>query len=188
MKKTLLTLALATLTAVASYAQGTITFANTTLSRAQWEPTPGAAFVNVATGAPIVYGVFWGTSADNLVLNEGPLGTASTTSAGIIAAASPYSIVGGTEGSTYFMKVAGWSSSFQRDAAAAKATLGAHYGETGVREVRLAAAAGPGTVIWSSTDLTKFQPLRIPIVVPEPSVIALGVLGVGALLLRRKKA
>jgi len=187
MKKTLLTLALAALSAVASYAQGTITFANTTLSRAQWEDPTTHAFVNVPLGAPIVYGVFWGAAADALVLNDGLLGTASTTSAGIIGATSPYQISGGAVGSTVFMKIAGWSSSFQRDAATASRTAGAHYGETGVRSVVLAATAGPGTVIWSGSDLTKFQPLRIPIV-PEPSVIALGVLGVGALLLRRKKA
>lgn len=189
MKKTLLTLALATLAAVASYAQGTITFANTTLSRAQWEDPVTHQFVNVPTTPNlIVYGAFWGTSADGLELNSGPLGQNSTTSAGIIATTSPYSLVGAAETTTYFMKVAGWTASFQRDYAAAKSTLGAHYGETAIREIRTAPAAGPGTVIWSGTDLTKFQPLRMPIVVPEPSVIALGVLGVGALLLRRKKA
>lgn len=188
MKKTLLTLAMATLAAVASYAQGTITFANTTLSRAQWQNPTTGTFENVPTTANlIVYGVFWGTAADNMVLNEGPLGRNSTTSAGIIATTSPYALQGAAETTTYFMKVAGWTASFDRDFAAAKSTAGAHYGETAVREIRTAPAAGPGTVIWSGTDLTKFQPLRIPIV-PEPSVIALGVLGVGALLLRRKKA
>jgi hypothetical protein len=187
MKKTLLTLAFATLAAVASYAQGTITFANTTLSRAQLQTAPGAStYANVPLSAPIVYGVFWGTSADSLQLNGGALGTASATSAGIIAAGSPYQIDGGAVGATVFMKIAGWTASFGRDFATAK-TAGEFYGETGVRSVVLAATAGPGTVIWSASDLTKFQPLKLDIV-PEPSVIALGALGLGALLLRRRKA
>jgi len=193
MKKTLLTLAFATLAAVASYAQGTITFANTTLSRAQAQTALGAStYANVALGAPIVYGVFWGATADELQLNGGALGTASATSAGIIGAGSPYQIDGAAPGTRVFMKIAGWTSTFQRDFATAKITPGTllpnYYGETGVREVVLAATAGPGTVIWSASDLTKFQPLKLDIVVPEPSVIALGALGLGALLLRRRKA
>jgi hypothetical protein len=188
MKKTLLTLAFAALATVASYAQGTITFANTTLSRVQQETALGSkVYVNVPVGAPIVYGVFWGASADALQLNAGALGTASTTSAGIIGTGSPYQIDGGAVGAKVFMKIAGWTASFQRDFAAAKVSAGAYYGETAVREVTLAATAGPGTVIWSASDLTKFQPLKLDIV-PEPSVIALGALGLGALLLRRRKA
>jgi len=184
MKKTLLTLAFAALAAVTSYAQGTITFANTTLSRVQWETSPGV-YANVDLNAPIVYGVFWGSSADNLALNP-TLGTASATSAGIISAGSPYQIEGGAVGATVFMKIAGWDSSFGNNFTAAK-TGGRYYGETGVRQITLAATAGPGTVIWSSANTALFQPLKLNIV-PEPSVIALGALGLGALLLRRRKA
>lgn len=189
MKKTLLTLALAALSAVASFAQGTISFVNGTLTRAQWEDPVTHAMVNVPASANIVYGVFWGNSADTLVLNDGVLGTPHQTavSAGIIVAPNPYVINGADAGTTVFMRVAGWTSSFGRDAAAAKATPGAHYGETAVRSIALAPTQGPGTVVWSGSNQALFQPLRIPIV-PEPSVIALGVLGVGALLLRRKKA
>jgi hypothetical protein len=187
MKKTLLTLAFAALATVASYAQGTITFANTTLSRVTQQSAAGSStYVQVPLGAPIVYGVFWGQSADALTLNTGDLGTASATSMGIIATTSPYQIAGGAVGSTVFMKIAGWSASFGRDFAAAKATPGSYYGETGVRNITLAATAGPGTVIWSASNTALFQPLKLDIV-PEPSVIALGVLGVGALLLRRRK-
>jgi hypothetical protein len=42
----------------------------------------------------------------------------------------------------------------------------------------------PGTVIWSGTDPTKFQALNL---VPEPSTIALAVLGLGSLLLFRRR-
>jgi hypothetical protein len=189
MKKTLLTLALATLSAVASYAQGTIAFANGTLSRAQWEDPVTHAMVNVPASANLVYGVLWGTSADALTLNDGVLGTPHQTaiSAGIIVAPNPYIINGADAGTTVFMRIAGWTSGFGRAHETAKTTAGAHYGETAVRSITLAPTQGPGTVIWSASNQNLFQPLRIPIV-PEPSVIALGILGVGALLLRRKKA
>jgi hypothetical protein len=189
MKKTLLTLALAALSAVASYAQGTISFANGTLTRAQWEDPVTHLMVNVPATANIVYGVFWGTAADTLALNDGALGAPhqNALSAGVIAIPSPYVINGADGGATVFLKVAGWTSSFGRDAAAARGTAGAHYGETAVRSFVLAPTQGPGTPIWSGSNPLLLQPLRIPIV-PEPSVIALGVLGVGALLLRRKKA
>jgi hypothetical protein len=188
MKKTLLTLALATLSAVASFAQGTITFNTGTLTRARWEDPVSHAMVVVPAGAPLNYGVFWGQAADALVLNDGPIGTAHATTPGAIQAASLYAINGGVPGSTVFMRIAAWTSSFGRDAAAAKGTVGAHYGETAVRSIALGPETGPGTLIWSTSNQTLFQPMQIPIVVPEPSVIALGVLGVGALLLRRKKA
>jgi hypothetical protein len=193
MKKTLLTLALATLSAVASYAQGTVAFANGTLTRAQWEDPATHAMVNVPASANIVYGIFWGRSADSLVLNDGALGTPHQTaiSAGVIVAPNPYILNGAEPGERVFVKVAGWTSSFGRDFATASTTAGAHYGETGTKQILsltgLGPTAGPGAVIWSASNTLLLQPLRIPIV-PEPSVIALGVLGLGALLLRRKKA
>lgn len=193
MKKTLLSLAIGVLAIATSYGQGTIIFPNTIGSRVQWQTAVGAStYANVPVGAPIVYGVFWGTTADNLQLNGGPLGTASTAGAGIINAPAVYALQGTTPGDTYFMKVGGWSSQFQRDFAAAKVTPGVggvnnYYGETGVRSFKTGPDTGPGTVIWSTIDPLLFSPLKLDIVVPEPSVIALGVLGVGALLLRRRK-
>jgi len=195
MKKTLLTLAFAALAVVASHAQGTIGFANSALTRVQWQTAVGSAtYVNVPVGSPIVYGIFWGTTADNMRLADGNLGTASTTSAGLINAPATYQLAGTSDvgGETYFMKVAGWSSQFGRDFATAKTTPGTggannYYGETGVRSITTASILGPGTVIWSGSNTALFQPLKLDIVVPEPSVIALGVLGVGALLLRRRK-
>jgi hypothetical protein len=193
MKKTLLTLAIGVLAIATSYGQGTIIFPNTIGSRVQWETAAGSrTYVNVPIGAPIVYGVFWGTTADSLQLNGGPLGTASTAGIGIINAPSVYALTGTTPGDTYFMKVGGWSSQFQRDFATAKTTPGVggvnnYYGETGIRSFKTGPDTGPGTVIWSTLDPLLFSPLKLDIVVPEPSVIALGVLGVGALLLRRRK-
>jgi hypothetical protein len=176
------------LTAAAAFGQGTITFANTTLSRVMI-PGPGSlSYIPVPLGAPIVYGVFWGVSADSLMLNAGPLGTASTTSAGIIATTSPYIIEGAAPGSSVFMKIAGWSSSFGRDFEAACRTPGAYYGETGVRQITLGPTAGPGTIIWSASNTLLFQPLKLDgFPCPEPSTMALSLLGVVVLVFRRRR-
>jgi hypothetical protein len=183
MKKVIAILTLLTMTASSpAVAQGTITFANTVLSRVTMSAPndPCGTFIPVPLGAPIVYGVFWGTSADNLQLNAADLGTASTTSAGIIAATSPYQIAGGAPGMTVYMKIAGWTASFSRDFAAAKVTPGSVYGETGIRAITLAPTAGPGTVIWSQFNTALFQPLRLDNC-PEPSTVVL--IGVGAIAL-----
>jgi hypothetical protein len=55
--------------------------------------------------------------------------------------------------------------------------------QTDVKQVTLAPAAGPGTVVWGSTaTASRFSPLVI--ICPEPSTLALGALA-GALLLFR---
>jgi hypothetical protein len=196
MKKQLLTLAFVAAATVASYAQGTITFANTIASRIQLDADgsgPGQA-VNVPGAAALNYGVFWGAAGaaeSALVLNEGALGTAHATSAGLIAAGSPYVIQGAAELSTVSIQIRAWSSSFGRDWELAKRTDGALFGQTDVRQVRLAATAGPGTIIWQSATATaadRFNPFTVsPVVIPEPSTIALAVLGLGSLLLFRRR-
>lgn len=197
MKKNLLTLALIALSAVASYAQGTITFANTIASKILLDADgsgPGAA-VAVPAGAALNYGVFWGapgTSADALQLNNGPLGTAHATSTGIINVGSPYVINGGLEQATVSLQIRAWSSSFGNDWQTASRTQGAMWGQTDVRQVKLLATAGPGAIIWqgnAGTDASRFFAFTIsPVVtVPEPSTIALAVLGLGSLLLFRRR-
>jgi hypothetical protein len=187
MKKLLLTLALVATTA-ASYAQGTIAFGNTIASRVKYV-VGSAAAIDLPTTVRANFGVFWGTSADNLTLNAGPLGTSSTSSAGIIVGAGTYAIANSSELQTVFMQIRGWDAAFGNDWAAAKAAGNVLWGQTDVRQVTLAATLGPGTAIWQSataTDPKKFGPMTLSIV-PEPSTIALGVLGLGSLLLFRRK-
>ena len=179
MKKTLLTLALVALSAAATYAQGTIQFANSALTKIKYEQTAG-----VLVDAPVgvaVFGVYWGASADQLTLVPT---LANVTTAGIINGGSVFAIPGSAEGQTVFMQIKAW------DASAANFAGSLHQGATDVRQVTLGPTAGPGTVIWqtaSGTNANRFKPFNINIV-PEPSVVALGALGLGALLLRRRKA
>jgi hypothetical protein len=119
------------------------------------------------------------------------LGVNSTTTAGIIVAASVYGIPGTDPGQVVGLQIRGWSASFGTDWLAASRSDHALYGETDVRQVTLGATAGPGAVIWqtaSGTNPNRFNPLALLVpLVPEPSTIALGVLGLGSLLLFRRR-
>jgi hypothetical protein len=189
MKKSLLTLALVALSAAATYAQGTIQFLNSALSKVKYESAPGV-FVDAPTGTKI--GVFWGTDAGGsaAVVGKGK-GTLQTptsavgATAGIWAGGTIYAINGADTGSRIWLKIAGWDANVGDDFRSS-----GHYGESAVVNILLGPTAGPGTVVWqsaSATDTTRAKPFNINIV-PEPSVVALGALGLGALLLRRRKS
>lgn len=175
--------------AVASYAQGTIQFANGVLTPVKllnW--VDGNAIVSpFPTTIPMVYGVFVNGS-DTPVL---PLGNNTGVNAGIINASSLYPIPGTEPGQVVTLQVRGWSASFGTDwraAADAAGTAGAWFGQTEVRNVTLGQTTAAPAVIWqqaTGTNPNRFYPLIIPIFVPEPSTIALGVLGLGSLLFLR---
>lgn len=173
MKKLLLTLALVAST-VASYAQGTIAFGNSALTKF----TVNGAAASIADA--YTFGVFL-----NGTLVQ-PVALSSTTTFGIIAAPSVYALAGTDAGQVVSLQIRGWASSFGTDWQAARA--GGLFGETDVRQVTLGPTAGPGTVIWqtaSGVNANRFYALNI---VPEPSTIALGVLGLGSLLFLRRRA
>lgn len=181
MKKHLLTLAIAVVSAIA-YGQGTIGFPNSALTAVKIND--GVTTVNVAANAAIVYGVFVAGSLDPVL----PLGIASAT-AGVIGAAGIYQLPGTVGGQVVALQVRGWSSSFGNDWQAAMMSPGAIFGQTDVRNVTLGPTPGPGAVIWqgaTGTVASRFRPLLLTVVVPEPSTIALGLLGGLMLFFRRK--
>jgi hypothetical protein len=196
MKKTLLTLALVGFSAAATYAQGTIQFLNSALSRLQYQEVLGGA-INTALPAGTHVGAFWGTDTAGAAavagMGRGTLaGPTSLTSAGGLwpATGSPggpvYPVAGSTEGQRVWLKIAAWIGG---DAQAPTGNL-THYGESTVVSVVLGPTAGPGTVVWQGTAGTATDRAKpfVVVPIPEPSVIALGALGLGALLLRRRKA
>jgi len=190
MKKTILTLALVGLSAAATYAQGTIQFANSTLSKVKYVDTVGAAAVDAPVGC--VYGVFWGATADSL--HQEGNGVVSTV-AGVFSGGTAFPLVGSNPGETVSLKIAGWLNKGGQTPLVAptdKMTGLSHFGESQVVTTGvLGPSTGPGTVIWqgpTGTNPNRAKPFEIAPVVPEPSVIALGALGLGALLLRRRKA
>jgi hypothetical protein len=194
MKKVFLTLAIVAI-AAATQAQGTIQFLNSALSRLQyWEVVGGPISTAVPAGTHV--GAYWGADAAGAAaivgMGRGMLaGPTSLTAAGGLwpAAGSPggavYPVVGTQEGQRVWLKIAAWVGG---DAQSPTGSTLIHYGESAVVSVVLGPTAGPGTVVWQSsagTATDRAKPFVIA-AIPEPSVIALGLLGVGALLLRRR--
>jgi len=187
MKKTLLTLALAAIATFAQ-AQGTIQLLNNSTTRFT---VNGVRPPNASAGGPVggtyFFGVFAGTSADNLSqVPVGNLGTNSSTG-GLISGPSQnaFQLPGFEANTVAFIQIRGWEASKGADYAAAIAA-GSLTGGTRVLPFTLGPASGPGTVIWAVdvADQTKFQAINL---VPEPSTIALAVLGLGSLLLFRRR-
>jgi hypothetical protein len=189
MKKILLTLALAALTVTASYAQGYVQFANGTLTRVTIRGADGTV-ANAPAGAAITFAIFYGPSAGSPSDQASqPMAGMSTTTAGVIGAPNAYALGNETApGDVVSMRIRGWSSSFGSDWQTASRTPGAIFGETDVRLVTLGTSL-TATPIWQSasgTNPNRFNPLVLSIV-PEPSTIALAVLGLGSLLLFRRR-
>jgi hypothetical protein len=182
MKKQLLTLALVAMTSVAAYAQGTIAFGNSTLTRVTVRGADGVVRGNATTADGVNFYAFFGpagAAADALIQVQQPDPKASIgTTAGIMANAPSVFALPGTEGGQVVsLQIRAWN---------ADHTI---VGQTDVRQVTLGQTAGPGAVIWQTATgiaLDRFRPLIVDIV-PEPSTIALAVLGLGSLLLFRRR-
>ena len=193
MKKTILTLALVGASAVATFAQGTIQFLNSGLSPVKYIYVDGATAVNAPSGTRI--GVFWGTSPN--VTLQTPTTTIGAT-AGVFSGGSAYPLPGTNPGETVFLRFEGWLNKGGTTPETIAGGVGGvgqgvtHWGGTPVVQTTvLGPSTGPGTVVWQSatgTNPNRVNAFVIAPVVPEPSVIALGALGLGALLLRRRKA
>jgi hypothetical protein len=174
MKKTLLTVALVAMSTVASFAQGSINPINTALTRVRIDNGDGVyASTDIAAKASdgVVVGIFWGAAggAADILAGEMRIGTTD----GVLTGAP--AILGlqnaGDVGTIVSLEMR---------------VISGGIGRTGVKQVTLAPAAGPGTIIWGSTaTASRFSPLLVT--VPEPSTIALGVLGLGSLLLFRRR-
>ena len=173
MKKQLLAIALVAMTTIASYAQGTIAFGNSALTRVQIIGD-GTAARNATTADGLTIGVWYGSSADSLQQAPGTATIGST--AGVMAgAASVYALPGTEAGQIVSLQIRAWNDR-------------GWSGQTKVAQVTLGPTAGPGAVIWQTatgTFDTRFTPLQVN--VPEPTTIALGVLGLGSLLLFRRR-
>jgi len=207
MKKTLLTLLLAAM-AVGSYAQGTINFANifgTTAARVFLAPiyapqlgdTQEAQHGNTATGVPAgttiytggilnVAGYTLGLFKGETMIASGAIrtGTAGALPAGTIAVVNSVAVFDAAAGTVAQLTIRAWET-----AAGSYATALAQGRFAGSSEVFTTGRLGgidsdgnvvlaPNTVGWTSFNVHG---------VPEPSTIALGVLGLGSLLLFRRR-
>jgi hypothetical protein len=169
-------------------AQGTIQFANNAATRFTVNGV-------IPIAGQFSFGVFVGPAADSLSCSPVlPLGS-NTATLGLISAPNPQAYqVPGEPNATVFIQIRMWESRFPNWEAG---QVGIHA-QTAVRAVVLGPSTGPGTVVWGETDPTKFQhidyvgpgptiPDSMDPCVPEPSTITLAILGLGSLLLFRRR-
>jgi MYXO-CTERM domain-containing protein len=179
MKKLILTTA-AVLTSLNLFAQGTVTFSNVggnLVLNADNADAPVAAADGVV--AALYYAPIGGTTF-NIVAN-------STTTVGVPLAGYIFStaalstggdVVPGAQAQFY---VRAWESSF----GSYEAALGT--GLTGESAIWTQGTGGGGSPPGAPVSTVGFLPSFSVSVVPEPSAIALGLLGAGALLLLRRR-
>ncbi len=177
MKKTLLTLALVAMATVSSFAQGTIAFGNSALTRVTVTGTDGVKRNATATDG-ISISVFFGPagSSSEALAQIGNSASIGATAGVMTGAASVFAVTGTEPNQVVSLQIR------------ARSADGLLIGQTKVAQVTLGQTAGPGAVIWQTSDTnpSRFTPLNLTIV-PEPSTIALGVLGLGSLLLFRRR-
>jgi hypothetical protein len=171
-----------------SFAQGTIQFLNSTLSRVIYYEIPGLPPVYAPSGTHI--GVFWGTDAAGSAaiagIGQGTLATPTAvigSAPGVWSGSVVYPIAGTQEGQRVWMKIAGWIGGTDTSIQGATA-----YGQSAVVSVVLGPTAGPGTVVWQSSAGTATDRMKPFMLIPEPSVLSISVLGLGAFLLCRRKS
>lgn len=182
MKKSLLTVALLAMTAVASFAQGTIHPLNGSLTRVRIDDGDGVYSTTLdrqaATADGIKVGIFWGAAGGAAETLAGTM-TIGATAGVMVGQPAIFALQGaGDVGAIISLQMRVVDS-------------GNFRGQTDVKQVKLGSPSGPGTVVWSTTGADvngsgTFRPLLVS-VVPEPSTIALGVLGLGSLLLFRRR-
>lgn len=183
MKHCLVTLA-ALVVAASSFAQGTVTFHNKIGSvdaRVSYAAGVGG-YADSAVVAQLYASAPGGTLA--AVGGTIPFRSAPAAGAGYLNTTgvdTTRNIPGVAEGGSAQVKVVAWVSSLGATYEAAKAAAGGlGTGESGVITV----ATGGG--IQLPGQLVGLQSFTVS-VVPEPSIAALGLLGAGLLLIRRKK-
>jgi len=205
MKKALIALA-AIAASASAFAQGTITYYNNNIIN----PTTGATYVAGiwADNAPLVKGDPKGDStigggtlpggvtvglflASNL---NTPVATTTLRTASrqeVFAVTQDVTIQGAAPGSSANLVIRAWSTAAGSYAAALAdpGVNGWQYGEQAFASKNLGGVnPNPPPPSFTAPDIAPFTGFEMETNVPEPSTIALGVLGIGALLLRRRKS
>jgi hypothetical protein len=181
MKHIVLTLS-ALLAAASVYAQGTVNFATRVSGSLDAPVTYNGA---KATGA--VWGQLYAGPAGGALAAIGvPVEFRSDAGAGYITAGGAVAIPGVAGGSPAQVQLVAWDKTLGNDYAAAKAANQGGWGESAV--ITVAATGNPSaTPPTTAANLVGLAGFAVAPLVPEPTVAALGLLGAGLLLIRRKK-
>jgi hypothetical protein len=187
MKKLIIALA-AVLVTVASYGQGQVNFANRVGAGGSILNAP-VTIAGTANGPGETYSAqLFLVNADSSLTPLTPASTFNKAGTGTGAISSQFwapqgvTIQGHFAGETLNFKVRAWQT-----AAGSYDASGTARGESDVFAAALGGAASdPNTPPSTPSNLLNLKAFTVT-VVPEPSIIALGVLGASALLLRRRK-
>jgi hypothetical protein len=178
-------IALAALTVAASaLAQGTVNFATRSGTAVNAPVTyAGSGALVTGTGADAVWGQLYAAAPGGTLAAVGsPVPFRSDAGRGFITAGGEVAIPGTTLGGSAQVKLVAWYAS--QGATYAEA-LGKGQGGVGESAVLTVNGLGGGTT--PPTLLAGLQGFAVSAVIPEPSIAALGLLGAGLLLVRRKK-
>jgi hypothetical protein len=185
MKHCLVTLA-ALMVAASSFAQGTVTFHNKI-----GVVDARVSYANNGTPTPAdgnFVAQLYASAPGGTLAAVGPtIPFRSTPAAGVgyfntTGIDTTRMIPGVAEGATAQVKVVAWASNL---GATYEAAVAANMGGVGESAILPSVATGGGIVLPG--QLIGLQPFTISTIVPEPSIAALGLLGAGLLLIRRKK-
>jgi hypothetical protein len=192
MKHTLITLA-ALFTAATVYAQGTVNF-QTQVSGSFSAPVryqgysmdPAAPLATSGADGQLWGQLYAGPSGGALTAIGAPVEFRSDAGRGFITAGGAVPIPGVAGGSPAQVKLVAWHKSLGSDYTAAVAANMGGVGESAV--ITVAATGNPAAVPpTTAANLVGLAGFSVTPLIPEPSIAALGLLGAGLLLIRRKK-
>jgi hypothetical protein len=180
MKKILL-MAACLLTCASTFAQGTITWNNRITGVVDWKVADQSGILLQGTGytAQLWVGATSGSLNPTTIQSTFRTGTA----AGYFTGTGDQEVAGFAGGSTVAIQVRAWDNQGGTISSWADASI---RGESSIINVTLGGAGTPPSTAadlsgYGTTGLTAFQ------LVPEPSTFALGALGIGALLMVRRR-
>ena len=179
MKKLLVTLA-AVLVSVSSFAQGTLIFNNRTQAGDAPVSRPGGAGAGAGITAQL-YLVPAGGGAPVPLTPTTTFRTGSAAAAYFVTEINPFTITGIQAGQNATVRLRAWETAAGSYEAAAAG--GGLWGQSNDVTVQLGGTPPVGAPI-PTPSLNGLQGFTL---VPEPSTMALGVLGAAALLFRRRK-
>lgn len=187
MKQIVLTLT-ALLAAASAFAQGTVNFATRVTGQLDAPVTIGGTGPDAGTKVGNQwYGQIYASGPGGTLAAVGaPVEFRNDAGIGYITAGGNVAIPGVAGGSAAQVKVVAWHTSLGNDYAAAVAANMGGVGESAV--ITIAAVGNPGAVPPTpAANLVGLQAFTVTPLIPEPTVAALGLLGAGLLLIRRKK-